>query len=254
MGRQKLVSSRCPHRKFRDKLMETGSSSRTGANWTHVWRGDAPSQVCLYPAICLYDWLPEQHLGTISNPNCCVWVKGSGFTWRPFFCFGASLPLVALRLSHNLSFFPSLLLHIWYPFACLIRPALNRQVTQDSVQIKRPAALIIPAAHSAIKPPPQSHFPYHLQRSPLFLRSPDSPFALFTSLSVSLNTFSSRLFTFYPFCFIEDRAKKKSCDPLHSPRKTTRLLERGLTNWPGFYTCFKDEETLYAMYLIFLFI
>lgn len=160
-----------------------GFSFRTKSNWRHVVRGDAHIQVCRYSTICLRGWLAEQHLRTVSSS-----------------CF----PTSPDRLIHTKTILHSMLAFLDPSFFILSSPFLHFSLSLIHVRYAFVWLILIRAGFNRC-----SHDEIcstYCLLSKLFL------FFLFTWLSVSLSSFSSHLFTMYPFVLWRtEEEKKASC-------------------------------------------
>lgn len=167
--------------------------------------------VLVPPSVCVVDW-PSSTSGQHCPAFQCL-RNEVGSSKDDY--FGASLPHCSHPSIPPFSSFPPC---SWISLLISIKPGLNRCSNDEICNINRQC----------------------------------SPFFLFASLSVLLKGFYSHLVTTYHFvwCRTEEQ-RKTSCFSLQGPRTTRPLLERGLANWPSFYTWFKDEETLYLIFLFF---
>lgn len=157
-----------------------GFSFRTKSNWRHVVRGDAHIQVCRYSTICLRGWLAEQHLRTVSSS-----------------CF----PTSPDRLIHTKTILHSMLAFLDPSFFILSSPFLHFSLSLIHVRYAFVWLILIRAGFNRC-----SHDEIcstYCLLSKLFL------FFLFTWLSVSLSSFSSHLFTMYPFVLWRTEEEKK---------------------------------------------
>lgn len=159
------------------------SSFRTEANWRHVAKGDALSQVCRRSGICLRGWLAEQHLRTVSLSCFPVSPKRSWFIWRQYIYVRASPPhcshlstffILSWQFLHSsLQFMRGIHLYSWF----------WSDLDSTGVQMMRYAALII-SAHTLLLI--WIYWQYRFVVSPLVCL----PYSI-------------------PFCFMENRGGKK---------------------------------------------
>lgn len=77
-------------------------------------------------------------------------------------------------------------------------------------------------------------------------------FLLFISLSIYLSSFSSRLFTIYPFVLCGQRKRKKKHLALQSKNNKT-ITGKGPCKLAWLHMWFKDEETMYEIFFIYYF-